>query len=218
MFVISSPSGAGKTTLSNRLLGSLSGTKASVSATTRPMRPNERDGVDYHFRTEADFTAMIEEGAFLEWAEVFGHRYGTPRGEVEALLAAGVDVVFDLDWQGARALKSAMPGDVASVFILPPSIAALEQRLRGRQGATSESVAHRLAGAAGDIQRWAEYDHVIVNDDLETAYRTLESILVTCRAAREKAGLGSFVDALLANAGGGAPASGRPGGRKPAPG
>ncbi|MBI1338585.1 guanylate kinase [bacterium] len=200
MIVVSSPSGAGKTTLCKRLLASEPGVMSSVSVTTRPMRPREAEGSDYLFRTEAEFRAMVDRSEFLEWAEVFGRLYGTPRAEVEARLASGVDIVFDLDWQGARSLKTAMPGDVVSVFILPPSIDQLKARLEGREGATPEGVLARLAGAANDIRRWAEYDHVIVNDDLDAAFDVLRSIVRTRRSVREKAGLGAFVDDLLKSA------------------
>ncbi len=201
MFVISSPSGAGKTTLTRRLITQEKDVSLSVSATTRPMRPGEKDGVDYHFRTVDLFKSMIGAGEFLEWAQVFDHYYGTPRSEVEAHLSAGVDVVFDVDWQGARSLKTMRPGDVVSVFILPPSIPALRERLEGRPGATPASVAARLAGAGEDILRWGEYDYAIVNDDLDAAYDELRSILVTERVRRTRASLGGMVDQLLDDAG-----------------
>jgi guanylate kinase len=201
MFVISSPSGAGKTTLCRRLIEEGSGVGLSVSVTTRSLRPGEVDGRDYHFRTREVFEEMIGRNEFLEWARVFDNYYGTPVREVEDRLAAGEDVVFDVDWQGARALKTIRPGDVASVFILPPSIPKLRARLEGRPGADARSVAARLAGAGQDILRWGEYDYAIVNDDLETAFLELKSILTTERARRARAALGGLVDTLLRDAG-----------------
>jgi len=197
MFVLSSPSGAGKTTLSRRLIASVSGLELSVSATTRAMRPGEANGVDYHFMPRARFEEMIAQGGFLEWAEVFDHLYGTPLAEVEARLSEGIDVVFDVDWQGARALKGARPGDVVSVFILPPSIAELRARLEGRSGGDPGVVKRRLSGASEDIKRWGEYDFAIVNDDLERAFSELAGILISERVRRARGGLGAFVDDLL---------------------
>jgi guanylate kinase len=194
MFVISSPSGAGKTTLCRRLISEVPGVQLSVSATTRPARPGERDGADYHFVSEDRFQEMIDRDEFLEWAQVFKNYYGTPRSEVEARLVAGTDVVFDVDWQGARALKTIRPGDVVSVFILPPSLGQLKQRLEGRPGATEKSVQSRLDGAGQDILRWGEYDYAIVNDNLDTAF------LMTERNRRVRASLGIMVDQLLKDA------------------
>jgi len=201
MFVISSPSGAGKTTLCRRLITEVPGVNLSVSATTRAMRPNEVNGVDYHFRTEEQFRDMIDRDEFIEWAQVFKHYYGTPRSEVESRLVSGTDVVFDVDWQGARALKTIRPGDVVSVFILPPSIAQLRQRLEGRPGAEAKSVASRLAGAGQDILRWGEYDYAIVNDNLDTAFTELRAILMAERTKRTRASLGVMVDQLLKDSG-----------------
>ena len=200
MFVVSSPSGAGKTTLSRRLIAETPGLEMSVSATTREKRPGEEEGVAYHFLTKAEFEKKIAQNAFLEWARVFENYYGTLRDKVEDWLRAGTDVVFDVDWQGARAMKQLMPGDVASVFILPPSIEELKRRLEGRSGATAEGVAARLAGAEQDIQRWGEYDYVIVNEDIDVAYQELRAILLTERLARRKASLGQRVDKLLRDA------------------
>jgi guanylate kinase len=197
MFVVSSPSGAGKTTLSKRLISDVSGVELSVSATTRSMRPGEVDGVDYHFMSRSSFIRRRDEGGFIEWAEVFDHLYGTPLAEVEARLSAGADVVFDVDWQGARALKAARPGDVVSVFILPPSIRELKARLEGRSGGDPETVARRLAGAAEDLKRWGEYDFAIVNDDVQRAFQELSGILFSERVRRARGGLGDFVDELL---------------------
>ncbi|HEY7798117.1 MAG TPA: guanylate kinase [Hyphomonadaceae bacterium] len=200
MFVISSPSGAGKTTLCRRLISEMPGVQLSVSATTRPARPGERDGADYHFVSEDRFQEMIDRDEFLEWAQVFKSYYGTPRSEVEARLVAGTDVVFDVDWQGARALKTIRPGDVVSVFILPPSLSQLKQRLEGRPGATEKSVQSRLDGAGQDILRWGEYDYAIVNDNLDTAFSELKAILMTERNRRVRASLGIMVDQLLKDA------------------
>ena len=200
MFVISSPSGAGKTTLCRRLITEEPGVQLSISATTRPARPGETDGVDYHFRSVEQFEQMIDRDEFLEWAKVFKNFYGTPRSEVEARLVAGMDVVFDVDWQGARALKTIRPGDVVSVFILPPSLSQLKQRLEGRPGATEKSVESRLDGAGQDILRWGEYDYAIVNDNLDTAFTELRAILYTERNRRVRASLGIMVDKLLKDA------------------
>lgn len=200
MLVVSSPSGAGKTTLSRRLLSETDGLEMSVSSTTREKRPGEVEGVHYQFVTHADFESGIEAHQFLEWAKVFDNYYGTPRGRVEDWLRQGVDVVFDVDWQGARALKQVLPGDVVSVFILPPSIAELKRRLEGRPGANPEGVARRLEGAAQDIQRWGEYDHIIVNEDIDRAYDELRAILLTERLKRRFPSLGARVDQLLSDA------------------
>ncbi|MEZ5936644.1 MAG: guanylate kinase [Hyphomonadaceae bacterium] len=201
MFVISSPSGAGKTTLCRRLISEVPGNQLSVSMTTRPIREGETDGVDYLFRTEKQFRDLIDRDEFLEWARVHDNYYGTPRAEVEAKLVAGVDVVFDVDWQGARALKTMRPGDVVSVFVLPPSITQLRQRLEGRAGSTAQSVKARLAGAFQDILRWGEYDYAVLNDNLDTAFLELRSILMAERTRRARASLGRLVDTLLKDAG-----------------
>lgn len=201
MFVISSPSGAGKTTLCRRLITEMPGVQLSISATTRLARPGEADGVDYHFRTEAQFKKMIEDDAFLEWARVFKNFYGTPKSEVEQRLQAGVDVVFDVDWQGARALKTQRPGDVCSVFVLPPSIPQLKQRLEGRPGSDAHAVDSRLRGAGQDILRWGEYDFAIINDNLDTAFAELRAILMTERIRRTRARMGIMVDQLLKDVG-----------------
>ncbi len=200
MLVISSPSGAGKTTLCRRIITEVPGVELSISATTREPRPNERDGSDYHFRSVEQFQDMIERDEFLEWARVFKNFYGTPRSEVEARLVSGADVVFDVDWQGARALKTIRPGDVVSIFILPPSLAQLKQRLEGRPGADPKSVQSRLDGAGQDILRWGEYDYAIVNDNLDTAFNEIRSILITERNKRVRASLGIMVDNLLKDA------------------
>ncbi len=200
MFVISSPSGAGKTTLCRRLITEVPGVQLSISATTRQARPGEKDGTVYHFVSEDRFRDMIDHDEFLEWAQVFKNYYGTPRSEVESRLVAGTDVVFDVDWQGARALKTIRPGDVVSVFILPPSLSQLRQRLEGRPGATPKSVESRLDGAGQDNLRWGEKDYAIVNDNLDTAFAELRAILMTERNRRVRASLGIMVDQLLKDA------------------
>lgn len=184
MLVISSPSGAGKTTLSRRLLDADDAVTLSVSATTRTPRPNETNGVDYWFKSHTDFEAEIGAGAFLEWAQVFDHFYGTPRAQTEQKLGQGKDILFDVDWQGADALHDQMPNDVVSVFILPPSIDALETRLAAREGSTPDLVARRMRDAKREIQHWRRYDYAIVNDDLELAFAQLDSILKTERLKR----------------------------------
>ena len=156
----------------------------SVSATTRPPRPGENDGKDYHFRSVDEFHHMIERREFLEWAHVFDKYYGTPKADTVAKLDAGEDVLFDVDWQGADALHDQMPNDVVSVFILPPSISALEKRLAARPGSTPEIVARRMDDAKREIMHWRRYDYVIVNDDLEVAYQRLRRILLTERLKR----------------------------------
>ena len=183
MLVISSPSGAGKTSLSRKLMEDFDQVVLSVSATTRDPRPNETDGVDYHFKSRETFQKMIEENAFLEWAHVFDRFYGTPRADTEAKLEAGQDVIFDVDWQGADALHDQMPNDVVSVFVLPPSIPALRERLMKRPGSTPENVERRMADAEREIRHWRRYDYCIVNDDFEDAYAKLVLIL---RAERLK--------------------------------
>ena len=184
MLVISSPSGAGKTTLARMLLREFDDVKLSVSATTREPRPNEQDGVDYHFRSEAEFRNMIKRRDFLEWAKVFDRYYGTPRADTVALLEKGNDVLFDVDWQGADALHDQMPNDCVSVFVLPPSIEALEKRLAAREGSTPEMVARRMSDAQAEILHWRRYDYCIVNDDLEDAYEKLRRILLVERTKR----------------------------------
>ena len=184
MLVLSSPSGAGKTTLSHMLLNEFEDVNLSVSATTRKPRPNEQEGAHYHFKSVEDFKAMIAGREFLEWAHVFDKYYGTPRADTVAKLESGEDILFDVDWQGADALHDQMPNDVVSVFILPPSISALEKRLAARPGSTPEIVARRMDDAKREIMHWRRYDYVIVNDDLEVAYQRLRRILLTERLKR----------------------------------
>lgn len=184
MLVLSSPSGAGKTTLSKMLLDEFNDVKLSISATTRPPRPNEVDGQDYFFKSPEEFRGMIDRRQFLEWAHVFDRYYGTPKADTVARLEAGEDVLFDVDWQGADALHDQMPNDVVSVFILPPSIEALEKRLLGREGSTPEMVARRMEDAKREIMHWRRYDYAIVNDDLNVAYQRLKRILLVERLKR----------------------------------
>jgi len=197
MLVVSSPSGAGKSTLSRRLLKNDPQIAMSVSATTRPKRENEVDGKDYIFVTPERFEAMVREDAFLEHATVFGNRYGTPKAPVDRMLAEGRDVLFDIDWQGAQQLAQKAKDDLVRVFILPPTRAELERRLKGRAQDPPEIVARRMAEADNEISRWPEYDYVIVNDDLEKAGRQLEAIVAAERLNRQRqTGLVDFVQRL----------------------
>lgn len=186
MLVLSSPSGAGKTTISRRLLALEPEVVMSVSVTTRPPRPGEIDGVDYFFVDDATFTRMVEHGELLEHALVYGHRYGTPRKAVEEALAAGRDVLFDIDWQGAQQLREAAADDVVTVFILAPSLAALEERLRRRAQDSEAVVRYRLAQVAADVTHWAEYEYVIVNADLEASVAAVRAILAAERLKRRR--------------------------------
>lgn len=199
LYVLSSPSGAGKTTLAKRLREAEPDLALSVSATTRPQRPGEEDGRDYHFVSHARFSEMVEQRELLEHADVFGNRYGTPRAPVERWLEGGRDVLFDVDWQGARQLReSALGGDVASVFILPPSIAELERRLIARNQDAPETVASRMAKARDEISHCEEYDYVVLNDDLEASARGLSAILAAERLRRtRRVGLGAFLSGLM---------------------
>ena len=193
MLVLSSPSGAGKTTLARRLLAYESGIEMSVSVTTRKPRPGEEEGKDYYFVSESEFRRMRDAGELLEWARVFDNFYGTPRSPVERALAAGRDVLFDVDWQGAQQLNEKVSQDLVRVFILPPSGEVLEQRLRSRREAP-EVIQRRMADAAAEISHWAEYDYVIINSDLETSVAGLRSILAAERLRRERLlGLSEFV-------------------------
>lgn len=199
LLVMSSPSGAGKTTLARRLLEGDDGLTMSVSATTRPPRPGEIDGKDYVFVDTARFASMRDGGELIEWAQVFGNLYGTPRAEVEALVAGGRDVLFDIDWQGAKQLAEKMAEDVVRVFILPPSGEALEQRLRARNQDSEDVLAGRMAGAAAEISHWDEYDYVVINDDVEESLGIIRSVLMAERARRRRQpGLADFVSKLQA--------------------
>jgi guanylate kinase len=198
LFVLSSPSGAGKTTLARRLLAAEPGLILSVSVTTRPRRPAETDGVDYHFIDRDAFRRRAQAGELLEHAEVFGNGYGTPRAPVEAWLAQGRDVLFDVDWQGAAQLRdSSLAADIASVFILPPSIGELHRRLVARNQDAPETVERRMAQARGEIEHCPEYDYVVVNDDLAASEAALRAILAAERLRRPRlTGLGAFLAAM----------------------
>jgi len=199
MLVLSSPSGAGKTTLSRMLLDRYSTIELSISVTTRKPRPGEVEGRDYHFIGAARFDAMVERGDLLEWAEVFGSRYGTPRAPVERALAMGRDVLFDIDWQGTQQLREKGRNDLVSVFVLPPSIADLEARLRTRAQDADDVIHARMSKAANEMSHWAEYDYVIINRDVRSAFEGVCAILAAERLKRERqTGLSAFVRALQA--------------------
>ena len=197
MLVLSSPSGAGKTTLSRQLLGNDSHISLSISCTTRDKRPGEKDGVDYHFIDTATFRGMIDRGEFLEHARVFDHYYGTPSPPVEEALSAGRDMLFDIDWQGTQQLKEKGRDDLVTVFILPPSTRDLERRLISRAQDSHEVVARRMSKAADEMSHWAEYDYVIVNDDLEASVARVQAILTAERLKRRRQlGLADLVKTL----------------------
>jgi guanylate kinase len=197
MLVLSSPSGAGKTTLSRRLLAADPLVELSISVTTRTQRPGEVDGRDYHFIDAARFDAMVKQGELLEWAQVFGHRYGTPRAPVEAALARGRDVLFDIDWQGTQQLREKADRDLVSIFVLPPSIPDLERRLRTRAQDSDEVIHARMAKAADEMSHWAEYDYVVINSDIDHAFADVQAILAAERLKRERQiGLSAFVRGL----------------------
>lgn len=197
LFVMSSPSGAGKTTLSRRLLAADGNIEMSVSVTTRKPRPGEVDGIDYHFITQVAFQEMVAQHELLEWATVFGNSYGTPKKPVEDSLLAGRDVLFDIDWQGTQQLAQAMPEDLVRLFILPPTPDALRTRLITRAQDTSAVIAKRMAEAAHEISHWPEYDYVIVNDNIDVAHAQVVAILTAERLRRRRQlGLTEFVREL----------------------
>ena len=199
LLVLSSPSGAGKTTIAHRLLERDPELSLSVSVTTRPPRPGEVDGRDYTFIAQADFDAMAARGDLLEHAQVFGHCYGTPRQPVEAALAVGRDIVTDIDWQGTQQLSQAMKEDLVKVFVLPPSIAALRDRLQRRAQDSAEIVAARMAKSAEEMSHWPEYDYVIVNRDLDESVAEVAAIVTAERRRRTRQlGLAEFVNRLRA--------------------
>jgi guanylate kinase len=198
MFILSSPSGAGKTTISRKLLAAESNLDMSVSVTTRPMRPGEVEGKDYHFVSAERFKEMVAEDAFLEWAEVFGNCYGTPRAHIAEGLAQGQDYLFDVDWQGAQQLSQRAGKDVVSVFLLPPSIEELEHRLRSRGTDSDAVIRDRMDRARAEISHWDGYDYVVVNDDIEACFVKVKTILAAERLRRERRkGLVEFVRGLM---------------------
>lgn len=197
MFVLSSPSGAGKSTLSRMLIERTPGMRMSVSVTTRAKRPGEVDGEHYHFIDKATFDSMVKKHDLLEHADVFDYHYGTPRRPVETALAAGEDVLFDIDWQGTQQLREKARDDVVSVFILPPSAQDLERRLHTRAQDSDEVIRGRMSRATHELSHWAEYDYVVINSDLHAAFSEIETILRAERLKRERqTGLSAFVRAL----------------------
>ena len=202
ILILSSPSGAGKTTLTRAIAADGGwGLDLSISMTTRPRRPSEIDGRHYHFVDREAFESLRLRDDLLEWAEVHGNFYGTPRRPVEKTLAAGRDMIFDIDYQGTRQVRQRLEQDVVSVFILPPSFSELRHRLERRAEDSAETIAKRLANAKVELRRWSEYDYAIVNDDLDESFRSLQAILAAERLKRERrTGLTQFVDGLLAEA------------------
>lgn len=198
LLILSSPSGAGKSTLARRLMEWDPSLRFSVSATTRAPRPGEADGREYYFKSRADFEAMVAAGEMLEHAEVFGNFYGSPKGPVEVAMTEGRDTLFDIDWQGGQQIRNSSLGrDVVSVFVLPPSIAELERRLRGRAQDSDEVIAGRMAKSQSEISHWAEYDYVIVNNDIDMAFKDLLTILQAERMRRDRQpGMAEFVRGL----------------------
>ncbi|PJF10988.1 guanylate kinase [Pseudorhodobacter sp. MZDSW-24AT] len=198
LLILSSPSGAGKSTLAKRLMGWDPTIRFSVSATTRAPRPGEEEGREYYFRSRSAFEAMIADQQMLEHAEVFGNLYGSPRGPVEAAMAEGRDTLFDIDWQGGQQIRnSALGRDVVSVFVLPPSIAELDRRLRGRAQDSEAVIAGRMAKSRDEISHWAEYDYVLVNDDIDQSFKQLQTILEAERMRRDRQpALSEFVRGL----------------------
>ena len=186
LIVLSSPSGAGKSTISRMLLTADADITMSVSATTRAMRPGERDGVDYHFVSEDAFDAMVAAGEFVEWATVFGYRYGTPKAPVKAALKSGRDILFDIDWQGARQLEPDFGEHLVTIFLLPPSMAELERRLRARGTDTDAVIADRMRRAADEISHWAEYEYVLVNRDMDGCLGEVRAIVAAERLKRSR--------------------------------
>jgi len=198
MLVLSSPSGAGKSTIARNLLKEDAALELSVSVTTRPRRPSEIDGVHYHFVSQRDFDRLRDTDALLEWAEVHGNCYGTPREAAEQAMSDGRDMLFDIDWQGANQLVEKMSTDIVSIFILPPSMEELKSRLQRRAEDSAETIEKRLANAREEIAHWQEYDYVVVNDDLDRAYGAVRAIVTAERLRRNRRpGLFDFVSGLL---------------------
>jgi guanylate kinase len=198
LIVLSSPSGAGKSTISRMLLAADPEVTMSISATTRPMRPGEVDDRDYHFVADAEFDRLVEDGEFVEWAPVFDYRYGTPKAPVKAALKAGRDILFDIDWQGTQQLHAAMGEDLVRIFILPPSMAELERRLRARGTDSEEVISNRMQRAGSEISHWAEYDYVLVNKDTDECLAKVRAIVAAERLKRQRQiGLVPFVRDLV---------------------
>jgi guanylate kinase len=198
LIVLSSPSGAGKSTISRMLLAADKEVTMSVSATTRPMRPGEVEGVDYHFVDDNEFDRMIEASEFVEWAHVFGYRYGTPKSPVKQALRLGRDILFDIDWQGARQLEPDFGEHLVTIFLLPPSMAELEQRLHGRGQDSQEVIADRMRRAADEIDHWAEYEYVLVNRDMDRCLEQVRAIVAAERSKRvRQTGLVELVRSLI---------------------
>ena len=196
--VLAAAPGGGKTSISRALLATEPELSLSVSATTRPPRPGEQDGLHYHFRSQAEFAAGIAAGEFLEHASFLGRAYGTPRAPVERALAAGQDVLFDIEWQGHRQLKASMPADVVGIFLLPPSLAELERRMRGRGQDAEEEIARRMQAARTEMEHWDEFDHVLVNEDFATTVAAVRAVLHAARTHRSRQPwLAGFVSSLL---------------------
>jgi guanylate kinase len=196
--VLAAPSGAGKSAIATALVASEPCLRLSVSVTTRAPRTGEVDGVHYHFQTQAEFDSLVQANGLLEWARVLGrHCYGTPRAPVETALAAGLDMVFDIDWQGYRQLRAALPGDVVGVFVLPPDMTTLEQRLRARAGDDAAEIARRMQLAQDEISHWPEFDHAVLNDDLPRAIEAVRAVLHAARTSTARqTGLADFVRGL----------------------
>jgi guanylate kinase len=198
LIVLSSPSGAGKTTISRMLLDADDEIAMSVSATTRPMRPGEHEGKDYHFVSDDEFDRIIADNEFVEWANVFGYRYGTPKQPVKDALREGRDILFDIDWQGARQLEPDFKGQLVTIFLLPPSMAELEQRLRARGTDSEEVIADRMQRASGEISHWAEYEYVLVNDEMDDCLARVRAIIAAERSKRvRQTSLNGFVRSLI---------------------
>ncbi|MBV1918856.1 MAG: guanylate kinase [Sphingomonadaceae bacterium] len=198
MLVLSSPSGAGKTTISRKLLDADQQIRMSVSVTTRPMRPGEVDGKDYHFTTREEFDRMVEAGEFLEYAEVFGNHYGTPRAQIEQGLESGQDFLFDIDWQGTQTLRQEMGDDVVPVFLLPPSVDELRQRLTSRSTDSTDVINARMERARDEISHWDAYGYVLINDDIDECFGQVGQILSAERLRRERqTGLIEFARELM---------------------
>jgi guanylate kinase len=198
MLVLSSPSGAGKSTISRNLLESDPSFELSISVTTRPRRGSEIDGRHYHFRSRREFESMRDNDELLEWAEVHGNFYATPRAPVETALSEGRDMLFDIDWQGAEQLRDKMRADIVSIFILPPTMRELKGRLRRRAEDADEVIEARLANARAEIQHWRDYDYIVINEDLDAAFAQVQAIVTTERLRRDRRpGLFDFVQGLL---------------------